>query len=142
MNDTRSAAERLRTLTYHGNGRWTSPEGLTLDEEDVSDLRATLAAAYLAEHDPTPLDDYGEKSVHSNQDVIRKFCELQSKVASGVFEYHHPADCFCGELQKQYVAPVRTYEDGYRNNLAAFRFIEKATLRAMEHLGIEIKEAT
>jgi hypothetical protein len=54
MNDTRSAAERLRTLTYHGQGVWRMPSGFGLDEEDVNELRTEVAAAYLDEH---PADD-------------------------------------------------------------------------------------
>jgi hypothetical protein len=82
-----------------------------------------------AEHYPIGVKD--GCCVNSNQDVIRKFCELQSKVWNAVIEPSHPSDCFCGELQKLPAAPVRTHKDGYRNDLAAFDFIETATLAAI-----------
>ncbi len=48
MNDKVSmAAEQLESLDYKGMGEWWTPNGKVLGEDDVHDLNATLAEAYL-----------------------------------------------------------------------------------------------
>lgn len=50
MSDAREAREKLRNLDYRGLGNWYTPDGELLDQEDVNQLRATVAMHSLEEH--------------------------------------------------------------------------------------------
>lgn len=65
-------------------------------------------------------------------DVIELFCKLQEQV-NVAFNHEHSADCFCGRggywKTHDYDG---TFRNGYRNDLHAFEFIQRATRTALE----------
>lgn len=57
---THDAAKRLRSLYYRGGGDWRTPDGESLDADDIRELKATLADAYLVanpESDAEPITE-------------------------------------------------------------------------------------
>jgi hypothetical protein len=91
-----------------------------------------MTTHHQSESNAQPASETVDVCVDSNQDVIRKFCDLESRVWRAVIDSINPRDCFCGHGQGLTVSPVLRFEDGYRHNLAAFRFIEAAAMKAVE----------
>lgn len=102
-----------------------SPPSVALPDGDAKQLLQRLAEV---EREPVPYEGIGD-SVSAVR-VIKEFCGLQAKVARH-FNCVEPCDCFCGD-SKIHALGEGTFDSGYRNTLAAFKFIERATLSRLK----------
>jgi hypothetical protein len=59
----------------------------------------------------------------TREEVVERFCRLQSKVAHHLNDWHYASDCFCPDKKGD--------PEVYRNDGRALAFIEEAVTAAM-----------
>lgn len=109
--------------------------GETLAYSTVPTAKLRKWAAILRESQPAatvtlPTPQFkGCGTTVSASDAINAFCRLQALVSKH-FGSCEPNDCFCKDSHQG--MGQGTFESGYRNSLASFKFIQQATINALE----------